>query len=137
MTQLLANGLSFAKGTGFRVLTIAGAALLLIWILHLLTSHMVHETKSDSKADAAHQEQARTIANMLFSIGIVIVLIGAVWVIFKNPHAWEKLEEHCERLNAWREKRAPGSVETMRQMMARMMAKEPAIPSGTHQSRSA
>lgn len=52
---------------------------------------------------------------------------------FKNPHAWEKLEEHCKRLEAWREKRAPGSTETMRQMMARMMTKEPAVSSGTAQ----
>lgn len=51
--------------------------------------------------------------------------------IFKNPHAWAKLEEHCKRLEAWREKRAPGSTEAMRQMMARMVAKEPAIPAGT------
>jgi hypothetical protein len=51
--------------------------------------------------------------------------------IFKNPRAWEKLEEHCKRLDAWREERAPGSVETMRQMMARMLAKEPAIPAAS------
>lgn len=48
--------------------------------------------------------------------------------LFKNPHAWEKLEQHCKRLEAWREKRAPGSTEAMRQMLARMIAKEPAIP---------
>lgn len=53
--------------------------------------------------------------------------------IFKNPHAWEKLEEHCKRLETWREKRAPGSTETMRQMFARMLAKEPAIPAGVTQ----
>lgn len=47
---------------------------------------------------------------------------------FKNPHAWEKLEQHCKRLETWREKRAPGSREAMRQMMARMVAKEPAFP---------
>jgi moderate conductance mechanosensitive channel len=84
MTQFLANGLSFAKGTGLRALIVAGAALLLIWILHLLTSGMVHEAKSDSKAETAHQEQTRTIANVLFSIGVVVVLIGAVWVMLPS-----------------------------------------------------
>lgn len=55
--------------------------------------------------------------------------IAAEWrAIFKNPHAWEKLEAHCKRLEAWREKRAPGSTEAMRQMIGRMLAKEPAIP---------
>lgn len=47
---------------------------------------------------------------------------------FKNPHAWERLEQHCKRLEQWREKRSPGSTEAMRQMLARMAAKEPAIP---------
>lgn len=56
--------------------------------------------------------------------------IASEWrAIFKNPHAWAKLEAHCKRLDAWREKRAPGSSEAMRQMIARMVAKEPAIPS--------
>ncbi len=79
MTQFLANGFSFTKGTGIRVAIVFGAALVLISILRSLTVRMVHETKSDSKAEAA-QEQARTIANVLFSIGAVIVLIGAIWV---------------------------------------------------------
>lgn len=41
--------------------------------------------------------------------------------MFKNPHAWEALEEHCRRLEAWRERRAPGSSAAMRQMMQQMM----------------
>ncbi len=40
--------------------------------------------------------------------------------IFKNPHAFGNLEKHCTRLEAWREKRAPGSSEATRQMLARM-----------------
>lgn len=47
---------------------------------------------------------------------------------FKDPHAWEKLEDHCNRLEIWREKRSPGQTETLRQMLARMAVKEPAIP---------
>ena len=55
--------------------------------------------------------------------------IATEWrTAFKNPHAWEKLEQHCKRLEAWREKRSPGSTEAMRQMLARMAAKEPALP---------
>lgn len=53
---------------------------------------------------------------------------------FKNPHAWEKLEQHCKRLEAWREKRSPGSTEAMRQMLARMVAKEPAIPAAAQRA---
>jgi hypothetical protein len=42
--------------------------------------------------------------------------------MFKNPHIWKSLEAHCTRLEAWREKRAPGATEAMREMMKRMMA---------------
>ena len=36
----------------------------------------------------------------------------------KNPHQFGNLEQHVKHLEAWREKRAPGSVEVMRQMAA-------------------
>jgi hypothetical protein len=36
---------------------------------------------------------------------------------FKNPMVFQNLEEACKRLEAWREKRAPGSNVAMRQMM--------------------
>jgi hypothetical protein len=39
-----------------------------------------------------------------------------------NPHQYANLEKHVERFEAWREKRAPGSGEAMRQMMAQMTA---------------
>ncbi len=44
---------------------------------------------------------------------------GAMRARYKNPHAYGALEEHVKRLEAWREKRAPGTTEAMRQMMAR------------------
>ncbi len=40
--------------------------------------------------------------------------------MFKNPHIFAQLEEHANRLEAWREKRAPGTTEAMRQIMAQM-----------------
>jgi hypothetical protein len=56
---------------------------------------------------------------------------GEIWVVwdrirgivpmwraaFKNPTVFLNLEETCKRLEAWREKRAPGSNVAMRQMM--------------------
>jgi hypothetical protein len=39
----------------------------------------------------------------------------------KNPHMYGNLEKHVKKLEAWRNKRAPGSVEAMRQMMTQMM----------------
>jgi hypothetical protein len=38
----------------------------------------------------------------------------------KNPHMYSNLEKHVKKLEAWRNKRAPGSVEAMRQMMRQM-----------------
>jgi len=44
-----------------------------------------------------------------------------VWrALFKNPLVFAQLEEHIKRLEAWREKRAPGTTEAMRQLMAQM-----------------
>jgi hypothetical protein len=49
--------------------------------------------------------------------------IAPAWrAMFKNPHAWERLEEHASRLEAWREKRAPGSNEATRAALARMVS---------------
>jgi hypothetical protein len=66
---------------------------------------------------------------------------GEIWVVwdrmravvptwrsaFKNPHLFGNIEEACKRLEAWREKRAPGSTAAMRQMMIQMQAKHKAI----------
>lgn len=49
-------------------------------------------------------------------------LVPAWRAAFKNPHVFSNLEQHCKRLDAWREKRAPGSTEAMRQVMQQMAA---------------
>jgi hypothetical protein len=51
--------------------------------------------------------------------------VAGVRSAMKNPHYMGNLEEHVKRLDAWREKRAPGSSEAMRQMMAQMSAPKP------------
>ena len=43
----------------------------------------------------------------------------------KNPHYYGNLETHVKHLEAWREKRAPGSTEAFRKMIAQMA---PAAP---------
>ena len=39
---------------------------------------------------------------------------------FKNPHLFGNIEDACKRLEAWREKRSPGSTAAMRQMMSQL-----------------
>jgi hypothetical protein len=41
---------------------------------------------------------------------------------FKNPQLFHHIEETCKRLEAWREKRAPGSTAAMRQMLGQAKA---------------
>jgi len=49
---------------------------------------------------------------------------GEIWVAaFKNPHLFQNIEETCKRLEAWREKRAPGSTVAMRQMLGQSKSK--------------
>lgn len=62
---------------------------------------------------------------------------GEIWVVwdrlrsvvpawraaFKNPRMFANIEETCKRLEAWREKYAPGSSAAMRSMMAQAMPK--------------
>jgi len=56
--------------------------------------------------------------------------ILADWrVATKAPVFFSQLEEHCKRLEAWREKRAPGAMESFRQRLA-LMAKARAAAQG-------
>ena len=45
---------------------------------------------------------------------------GAWRAMFSSPKFLGNLEEQCKRLEAWREKRSPGSNEAIRKMLAEM-----------------
>ena len=47
-------------------------------------------------------------------------ILSAWCAMFSSPHFLGNLEEQCKRLEAWREKRSPGSTEAMRKMIAQM-----------------
>src|SRR5580658_3196160 len=47
-------------------------------------------------------------------------VLSAWRAMFANPQFLGRLEEQCKRLEAWREKRNPGSVEATRKMIAQM-----------------
>jgi hypothetical protein len=49
-------------------------------------------------------------------------LLPAMRAAYKNPHAFAQLEAFGKRMEAWQERRAPGHVAHMRQMMAQMRA---------------
>jgi len=56
-------------------------------------------------------------------------VVPAFRTMFKNPLFLSNLEEHCRHLEAWREKRAPGSTAAFRQYL-QQMAKAAAAASG-------
>jgi hypothetical protein len=47
-------------------------------------------------------------------------IVGAWRAMFSSPKFLSNLEEHCQRFEAWREKRNPGSNEAIRKVMAQM-----------------
>lgn len=47
-------------------------------------------------------------------------IVGAWREMFASPKLFANLEEHCKRLEAWREKRNPGSTEAIRKVYAQM-----------------
>ena len=47
-------------------------------------------------------------------------MLPALRALFKNPHTWGQLETFGKRMEIWVERRAPGHVAHMRQMMASM-----------------
>ena len=63
---------------------------------------------------------------------------GEIWVVwdrmqsivptwraaYKNPRLFSNIEDTCKRLEAWREKRAPGSSAAMRQVMEQARQKK-------------
>lgn len=49
-------------------------------------------------------------------------VVNEIRTMFKNPPFLASLEEHCKRLEAWRERRAPGSTAAMREFMKQQAA---------------
>jgi hypothetical protein len=47
-------------------------------------------------------------------------VIGAWRAMFSSPHFLGNLETQCKRLEAWREKRSPGSNDAIRKVLAQM-----------------
>ena len=57
-------------------------------------------------------------------------VLGELRAAFKNPLFLAQLEEHCKRLEAWRERRAPGSTAALREYMKQMAAGRAAKAAG-------
>jgi small conductance mechanosensitive channel len=74
MTELFSKWSKFATTKGLRLLAIIIIALILIRLLKALTSRLVEMAKGQTRSAQAREQQTRTMAGMLRSAGIAVIL---------------------------------------------------------------
>jgi len=74
MTELFSKWSEFATTKGLRLLAIVIIALILIRLLKALTSRLVEMAKARTRSAQAREQQTRTMAGMLSSAGIAVIL---------------------------------------------------------------
>lgn len=78
MTETLARWTEIAWTRGLRILVIILIALILVRILKAFTARLVQISKGQTRVGAMREQQTRTMASLLNSIGSTIILIAAV-----------------------------------------------------------
>ena len=63
---------------GLRLLGILIGAVVLIWLLRVLTRRLVQLATTESRAAVLHEQQTRTLAGILYSAGTAVILTVAV-----------------------------------------------------------
>ena len=75
--------MEIAGKTGLRLAVILIFAILLTRTLKALTARLVHLAKSSSRAGQMREQQTRTLAGLLYSIGAAIIGLIAVLMAFE------------------------------------------------------
>ena len=83
MTDSLSQWLEIVGKTGLRLLVILLFAILLTRMLKALTSRLVQLTKAQTRAGQMREQQTRTLAGLLYSIGAAIIGLIAVLMSFE------------------------------------------------------
>jgi len=81
MAEILRKWTESAGEHALRILVIALIALILIRILRALTNRLVQLAKSPSRVAILREEKTRTMAGVLYSIGVVLILGGAILTV--------------------------------------------------------
>jgi len=81
MANSLTNWLAISLTRGVRILIIAAIALVLIRFLKAVTRRLVHISKSQSRASQMREQQTRTMAGVLYSVGAMLVVAAAILTI--------------------------------------------------------
>jgi small-conductance mechanosensitive channel len=80
MTESLRRWLETAGTRGVRVLVIVLIAFVLVRVLKALTTRLVQIAKGQSRAAQMREQQTRTLAGLLYSVGGAVIVAAAVLV---------------------------------------------------------
>ena len=83
MTDSFSRWMEIAGKTGLRWLVILLFAVLLTRMLRAVTARLVHLAKSQSRAGQMREQQTRTMAGLLYSIGAAVIGLIAVLMAFE------------------------------------------------------
>jgi moderate conductance mechanosensitive channel len=83
MTDSFSRWLEIAGKTGLRLAVILIFAILLTRMLKAVTARLVHLAKSSSRAGQMREQQTRTLAGLLYSIGAAVIALIAVLMAFE------------------------------------------------------
>lgn len=78
MAESLTHWLEIAGTRGLRVVIIGVIAFVLIRILKALTIRLVQRSKTPTRVGQMREQQTRTMAGLLYSVGATIIVAGAV-----------------------------------------------------------
>jgi small-conductance mechanosensitive channel len=78
MTEQFTHWLETAGTRGVRVLVIILIAMILARVLKALTTRLVHIAKGQSRASQMREQQTRTVAGLVYSVGATVIVAGAV-----------------------------------------------------------
>jgi small-conductance mechanosensitive channel len=78
MTEQLTHWLETAGSRGVRVLVIVLIAMILARVLKALTTRLVHSAKGQARAAQMREQQTRTVAGLVYSVGLAVIVAGAV-----------------------------------------------------------
>src|SRR3989442_12587226 len=77
MTIFSAKWPEFTWGDGIRLAGICVAALILMWLLRLMTRWLVKPAASQGRVALIREEQTRRLAGILNTVGVTIILGAA------------------------------------------------------------
>ncbi len=78
MTGQLTHWLQTAGTRGVRILVIILIAMIVARILKALTTRLVHSAKGQTRAAQMREQQTRTMAGLVYSVGVAVIVAGSV-----------------------------------------------------------